>query len=73
VGIGWRYVGSRSPEKGEEPAIEMDESRDKETLLHAIAALDDAFDSGDIPEKEYHSRREALKRELAELMKSEND
>jgi hypothetical protein len=73
VGIGWRYVGSRSPEKGDEPVIEMDANRDKGTLLHAIAALDDAFDSGDISEKEYHSRRAALKQELAELMKSEND
>jgi hypothetical protein len=51
----------------------MDANRDKGTLLHAIAALDDAFDSGDISEKEYHSRRAALKQELAELMKSEND
>jgi hypothetical protein len=73
VGIGWRYVGSRSPEKGEEPVTEQEVRRDKGTLLHAIAALDDAFDSGDISEKEYQDRRAALKRELAELMKSEND
>ncbi len=73
VGVGWRYVGSRSPEKGEEPVIEMDASQDKGTLLHAIAALDDAFDSDDISEKEYHNRRAALKRDIAELMKREND
>jgi mono/diheme cytochrome c family protein len=73
VGIGWWYVGSRSSEKEEDPVAEQDASRDKGTLLNAIAALDDAFDSGDISEKEYHSRRAALKQELAELMKSEND
>jgi mono/diheme cytochrome c family protein len=73
VGIGWRYVGSRSPGKGEEPVSDMDASRDKETLLHAIAVLDDAFDTGDISEKEYRTRRADLKRELTELMKSEND
>ena len=73
VGIGWRYVGSRSPEKREESITEKDARRNKETLLHAIAALDDAFESGDISEKEYQVRRAGLKREVAEFMESEND
>ncbi len=73
VGVGWRYAGSRSDAKGGEPDTEPDTSRDKGTLLRAIAALDDAFESGDISEEEYHNRRTALKHEVAEIMKSEND
>jgi mono/diheme cytochrome c family protein len=73
VGIGWRYVGSRSPEKGEEPVIEMDANRDKGTLLHAIAALDDVFEAGEISEKEYKKQRSELKDELSGLMTNEHD
>ena len=73
VGIGWRYVGSRSPEKGEEPVIEIDASRDKETLLHAIAALDDVFEAGEVSEEEYKKQRSELKDELSGLMTNEHD
>ncbi|MFA9403793.1 MAG: hypothetical protein ACERKY_12115, partial [Anaerolineales bacterium] len=73
VGIGWRYVGSRSPEKGEEPVAEQDTSRNKETLLHAIAALDDVFEAGEISEKEYMKQRSELKDELSGLMTNEHD
>ena len=73
VGIVWRYVGSRSPETVESPVMKQDASRDKQTLLHSIAALDDVFESGEITEKEYQDRRAALKREVSDIMKSEND
>lgn len=73
VGIGWRYAGSRSQGVDEEQVPRLDANRDKQSLLHAIAALDDAFEAGEISKKEYEDRRAALKRDLAELMKGEYD
>ncbi len=38
-----------------------------EALMHEIAALDDAYEEGKIPEEEYKSKRKALKDQLVKL------
>ena len=37
-------------------------------VISEIAALDDAFERGDIPEKEYRQQREALRQRARELL-----
>jgi mono/diheme cytochrome c family protein len=44
---------------------------EREKLLDAIAALDDAFDAGQIAEADYRKRREALKAKLIRAMRAE--
>ena len=72
VGLGWWYFGSRRPE-GLDVSDGQDPPQDKEALLHAIAALDDAFDSGDLDEDEYQKRRSELKKKLTDLMRQDRD
>jgi hypothetical protein len=62
--------------QGQESIIEYDEEtaleepRDRETLISAIAALDDRFEAGEITETVYRKRREELKRTLKALLES---
>jgi mono/diheme cytochrome c family protein/nitrogen fixation-related uncharacterized protein len=62
--------------QGQESTIEYDdetapeEPRDRETLIRAIAALDDRFEAGEITETVYRKRREELKRTLKALLES---
>lgn len=76
VGLWWSRASGRSEgegvvgvDLGEEgpPSGEVDE---RERLLRAIAALDDEFEAGGIPEDEYRQRREELKRRALELMRA---
>jgi hypothetical protein len=50
---------------------EADEPLDRDALLEEIAALDDAYESGEIDEKEYRRERKALKEELLALWEQE--
>lgn len=52
---------------------ELDESIDDdvESLMDAVIALDDAFKSGEIPEKAYKNRRNELINQIKNLKKSE--
>ena len=72
----WRYwQGRRADEDWDEtpayaPAAPVAPATaataaERDTLLRHIAALDDAFDAGQLPEADYHAQREELKRRLA--------
>ncbi|MEA1978404.1 MAG: c-type cytochrome [Chloroflexota bacterium] len=62
--------------RGQESTVEYDdettseEPRDRETLIRAIATLDDRFEAGEITETVYRKRREELKRTLKALLES---
>lgn len=49
---------------------EPDTAERRQELLRAIAALDDAYDSGEIAANEYKEQREALKEELVAIWES---
>ena len=60
--IGYGFWRMRAPKA---PPVE------REALLDQIAALDDAFDAGQIAESEYRKQREALKAKAVHLMRDE--
>ena len=71
-------LGLRQLRKQGEPAIGQQEpgpqeGLDRDQLVQAIAALDAAFEAGQLDESVYHTRRESLKRELMDLMSSQDD
>jgi mono/diheme cytochrome c family protein len=71
-------LGLRQFRKEGEPAIGQDalaaaKGLDRDQLAQAIAALDAAFEAGQVKESAYHTHRESLKRELMDLMSSEDD
>jgi mono/diheme cytochrome c family protein len=68
--IWWRWSQGQGStvEPDDEPAL--DEPRDREALIRAIAALDDRFEAGEIKETVYKERREDLKRTLKALLES---
>ncbi len=72
VGFGvWR---SRKPPAWTQPATPggpRSTQAERERLLDQIAALDDAFEAGQIAEAEYRKRREALKAKALRLMREE--
>jgi mono/diheme cytochrome c family protein len=72
VGFGvWR---SRKPPAWAQPAAPRASKStlaERERLLDQIAALDDAFEAGQIAEAEYRKRREALKAKALRLMREE--
>jgi len=72
VGFGvWR---SRKPPAGSQPAAPRKSKAapaERERLLDQIAALDDAFDAGEIQASEYRKQREALKARALRLMREE--
>ena len=45
---------------------------DRQLILEEIAALDDAYDAGEIDQADYEQEREALKAELLEIWEEEN-
>ncbi len=62
----WWYRSIRKVDEDEEPPDDELEAEDRESLLRAIAALDDDFAHGKVDEEPYRRRRELLKRELLE-------
>jgi hypothetical protein len=70
VGLWWLRRRSRA---GEEDAVPPesssagDSSEKREALLRGIAALDDDFEAGKLPEAEYRRRRDDLKRRVLAL------
>jgi hypothetical protein len=50
------------------PADEELEEVDTDTLLDEIVALDEAYEAGEISEKDYREQRAALKALLREIM-----
>jgi uncharacterized protein HemX len=56
----------RTPAETEEEAVDVYTRR--EELLDAMAALDDDFEAGQIPEADYRRQRQELKAELVDLM-----
>jgi mono/diheme cytochrome c family protein len=63
----------RQAEVGSSRAGGPDHAMDRDRLVQAIAGLDAAFEEGSIDAAEYHERRDALKRELMNLMSEEHD
>ena len=75
----WRYwQGRRADEEWEEEAVPAyaataataapdAANSERDHLLRRIAALDDAFDAGQLPEADYRAQREELKRRLASV------
>ncbi len=61
----------RHRQRSEEDAEALDEEEHDERtkLLQQIAALDDAFEAGEISEMEYKSRRAALKNQVREMLR----
>ncbi len=53
-------------------SVQIDRSLEarKSLLLNQIADLDNRFESGDLPETDYNSRRSALKAEVADIIQS---
>jgi mono/diheme cytochrome c family protein len=60
AGVGYWWYLRRSPRTDDEP-------QDREALLQAIADLDDAFDEGELGEREYERERARLKRQLQKI------
>jgi hypothetical protein len=50
---------------------QAEEALDRDALLEEIADLDDAYDNGEISEKEYRRERQALKEQLMALWEPE--
>jgi hypothetical protein len=70
----WRYRSSGAESRtGERRELPVEVIPDREALLRAIAALDDEFEAGQIPEDEYHQRREELKRQVLTAMRGADD
>ena len=75
----WRYwQGRRADDEWEEeavpayaataaPTMPAAANSERDDLLRRIAALDDAFDAGQLPEADYRAQREELKRRLASV------
>lgn len=59
----------------DQPRARVDEKRDdRESILQAIADLDDAYEAGEVETESYAERRENLKAQLMEIMqKAGND
>ncbi len=68
--ITYSLLRKRHPRVEEEEEDEDVETHDARTeLLKQIAALDDAFEAGEIDEAEYKSRRAALKTQVREMLR----
>ncbi|MFV9674215.1 MAG: c-type cytochrome [Anaerolineales bacterium] len=68
--IWWRWYQGQESTVEYDDEIAPEEPRDRETLIRAIAALDDSFEAGEITETVYKERREELKRTLKALLES---
>lgn len=75
--FGWQTWTRRAEEEIETEAAEQkpttEGSLSRADLLQAIAGLDDAFEAGDIAQQDYEQQRAALKQQLIDLMKGEDD
>jgi hypothetical protein len=70
----WLRRGEQASVEGEpETAASGESLPDQETLLMAIAGLDDAFEAGDITQEDYERQRAAIKAELVKLMQENDD
>jgi hypothetical protein len=56
-----------------EAQAQGDHQGEAEALVAQIAALDDAFEAGELAEEEYRARRQALKDRLKDLMRGGHD
>lgn len=63
---------SMQPALADGPTGGIDEEESSEALLDAILALDDLYQSGQLPEPAYQERRAALKARLAAAVQQEN-
>jgi mono/diheme cytochrome c family protein/5-hydroxyisourate hydrolase-like protein (transthyretin family) len=71
IGAGvWGWWRSRRAEKDEIEA-EAGANEERETLLQSIAALDDAYQAGQVKESNYAGQRAALKERLLDLTDDE--
>jgi mono/diheme cytochrome c family protein len=68
VGLWW-YRSARP----RTPSLAPAEPEGQEPLLRAIAALDEAFERGEVPEVDYRRQREDLKRRALRLMERGDD
>ena len=70
-------LGLRQLRRGERPAVDdapaASRDMDRDQLVRAIAALDTAYDAGEIKKQEYEAQRAALKDELRRRMSGEHD
>lgn len=66
VVLGGAFYFYRSRQTATEPD-EDEPEYDKETLLQAIADLDDQFDAGEIDEADYKAERQRLKTMLMDV------
>jgi hypothetical protein len=55
------------------PALPAQDPMGRESLLQAIAALDDDFEAGKIGEDEYRARRQALKQRVLDQSRGGRD
>jgi mono/diheme cytochrome c family protein len=74
----WLYFGRRpAPKLATEAAGEtthgLEISSDADTLMDAIAALDDLYRAGDLPQDAYQKRRAELKARLVEIFKEKGE
>ncbi|MFQ6028262.1 MAG: hypothetical protein ACE5Q6_12280 [Dehalococcoidia bacterium] len=64
------YAGWKAPKRATAPAtpaangLSETDARRRESLVRAIAALDERFDQDQVPEAEYNSQREQLKQRI---------
>lgn len=64
----WRRPDEADEEIGEQPDAEMDFDQ----TINEIAHLDEAYEKGDIDEREYHESREALRKEAKALLEQKD-
>lgn len=68
----WWFRSRRHADEGEDTPDSELEAEDRESLLRAIAGLDDDFAHGKVEEEPYRRRRELLKRQLLEDMRDDD-
>jgi len=74
VAIGlWWYRPWRRPEAADEAQAEPVQAEPVSTILQQIADLDDEFEAGEVREREYRRRREALKQRALALRRGQDD
>jgi mono/diheme cytochrome c family protein len=73
LGLWWYRTASTESRTSEREGTPGEIVPDREALLRAIAALDDDFEAGEIPEKAYRQRREELKRQALTAMRGADD
>jgi mono/diheme cytochrome c family protein len=78
-GLYWRQRKTVPPPTSGRVPVRQDtwqppgKSADKETLLKAVADLDDAYEAGELDDETYHLRRDLLMERLLPLMEQDSD